>query len=164
MKDLRISKLICAIRVGTSGDPLTKASRVLESLTGQTPVYGKAKSTIRTFSIRRNEEIATYVTVRGPKAIGIIERALRVTKFTLLDKNFSDNGCFGFGISEHIDLDMKYDPAIGIFGMEFYVVLTRPGNRVAHRKHCAARIGKPHRVTKEDAKQWVKEKFDVEYM
>ena len=41
--------------------------------------------------------------------------------------NFSDSGQFGFGIQEHIDLGIKYDPAIGIYGMDFVVVLTRPG-------------------------------------
>ena len=36
-------------------------------------------------------------------------------------------GNFGFGIQEHIDLGIKYDPSIGIYGMDFYVVLGRPG-------------------------------------
>ena len=30
--------------------------------------------------------------------------------------NFSDTGCFGFGIDEHIDLGIKYDPSTGIYG------------------------------------------------
>ena len=42
--------------------------------------------------------------------------------------NFSATGNFGFGIQEHIDLGIKYDPNIGIYGMDFYVVLGRPGN------------------------------------
>jgi large subunit ribosomal protein L11e len=37
------------------------------------------------------------------------------------------NGNFGFGIQEHIDLGIKYDPSIGIYGLDFYVVLGRPG-------------------------------------
>jgi len=41
--------------------------------------------------------------------------------------NFSATGNFGFGIQEHIDLGIKYDPNIGIYGMDFYVVLGRPG-------------------------------------
>lgn len=36
--------------------------------------------------------------------------------------NFSDTGNFGFGIQEHIDLGIKYDPSIGIYGLDFYVV------------------------------------------
>lgn len=38
--------------------------------------------------------------------------------------NFSDTGNFGFGIQEHIDLGIKYDPSIGIYGLDFYVVRT----------------------------------------
>jgi len=34
------------------------------------------------------------------------------------DRNFSQTGNFGFGVEEHIDLGIKYDPGIGIFGMD----------------------------------------------
>ena len=40
---------------------------MLESLTGQTPVFSKARYTVRSFGIRRNEKIAVHCTVRGPK-------------------------------------------------------------------------------------------------
>jgi large subunit ribosomal protein L11e len=39
--------------------------------------------------------------------------ALKVKEFELKKKNFSNTGCFGFGITEHIDLGLKYDPATG---------------------------------------------------
>ena len=61
-----------------------------------------------------------HVTVRGPKAEEILERGLKVKEYELRKKNFSATGNFGFGISEHIDLGIKYDPAIGIYGMDFY--------------------------------------------
>jgi large subunit ribosomal protein L11e len=70
-------------------------------------------------------------------------------------------GNFGFGIDEHIDLGLKYDPSTGIYGMDFYVVLTRPGYRVANRKHKAGRVGVQHKVTREDAMKWFKAKYQV---
>lgn len=141
------------ISVGESGDRLTRASKVLEQLTGQTPVTSKARYTVRSFGIRRNEKIAVHVTIRGPKAEEILERGLKVKEYELRKKNFSATGNFGFGIAEHIDLGtfkislcfthrlcpgmavvfndsywtrrhligIKYDPGIGIFGMDFYV-------------------------------------------
>ena len=46
--------------------------QVLEQLTGQVPVYGKARYTVRSFAIRRNEKIACSVTVRGEKAMQLL--------------------------------------------------------------------------------------------
>jgi len=160
MRKLRIEKLVINICVGESGDKLIRAGKVLQQLTNQNGVHGKARLTVRTFSIRRNEEISVYTTVRGPKARQILDLALKVKENELNAKNFSDTGCFGFGIEEHIDLGIKYDPMVGIYGMDFYVQLTRPGYRVCKRKHKSSRIGRPHRVTKEDAIKWFQTEFD----
>ena len=151
---------ITDISVGESGDRLTRASKVLEQLTGQTPVTSKARYTVRHFGIRRNEKIAVHVTIRGPKAEEILERGLKVKEYELRRKNFSETGNFGFGIQEHIDLGARYDPTIGIFGMDFYVVMGRPGARIARRKQRKARIGFGHRVRKEDTQAWFKQRFD----
>ena len=51
----------------------------------------------------------------------------QVREYELKRGNFSNTGNFGFGIQEHIDLGIKYDPGIGIYGMDFYVVLGRAG-------------------------------------
>lgn len=48
--------------------------------------------------------------------------SLQVREYELRKNNFSDTGNFGFGIQEHIDLGIKYDPSIGIYGLDFYVV------------------------------------------
>ncbi len=51
-----------------------------------------ARYTVRTFGIRRNEKIATHVTVRGDKAKEIISKGLAVKEFELKKRNFSANG------------------------------------------------------------------------
>lgn len=53
--------------------------QVLEQLTGQQPVFSKARYTVRSFGIRRNEKIAVHCTVRGAKAEEILERGLKVS-------------------------------------------------------------------------------------
>ena len=69
--------------------------------------YPSARYTVRSFGIRRNEKIACYVTVRGEKAMQLLESGLKVKEYELLRRNFSETGCFGFGIQEHIDLGIK---------------------------------------------------------
>merc|ERR1711939_1105155 len=162
MRKVQCDKLIINIAVGESGDRITKAVRVLQQLSDQTPVESVARYTVRTFGIRRNEKIACHVTVRGDKAMDLIERGLKTTDYEISAKHFSASGNFGFGVNEHIDLGLKYDPSTGIYGMDFYVVLRRAGFRVPNKKRKSGRLGPSHRVTKEDAMEFVRQKFNAE--
>ena len=144
---------------GASGDKLTKAIKVLKDLSGQAPVTSRAKYTIRSFGIKRNEEIGAHVSVRGEKAVELLKLGLKVKDTELKSSCFSKTGNFGFGINEHIDLGIKYDPNTGIYGMDFYAVLGRRGGRVARRKSRTSQLGTFQKVTKNDAQKWFAEKL-----
>ncbi|TKC35439.1 hypothetical protein EI555_004623, partial [Monodon monoceros] len=82
MRELCISELYLTICVG-------ETAKVLAQLTGQTPVFSKARYTVRSFGIRRNEKIV-HCTVRGAKAEEILEKCLKISET-------------GFAIQEHIN-------------------------------------------------------------
>lgn len=160
MRIIEIDKLVINCSVGEGTDKLTKATKVLKDLSGQEPVTSKAKITIRSFSVKRGDKIACHVTIRGDKAKDILDRGLKVKEYELKKGNFSNTGNFGFGINEHIDLGLRYDPYTGIFGMDFFVVLKRRGFRVSKRKHCRSKVGNSHKISKEDAMEWYKRTYD----
>ena len=97
--------------------------------------------------------------VSGKKVEELLKLGLKVKDNELKGAAFSSTGNFGFGINERIDLGLKYDPNTGIYGMDFLTVLAIKGKRVARRKHQRSRLGNFQKVTKEDAKNWFKEKF-----
>jgi len=160
LSEIRVAKLCININPGSVGDEVTRASRVIEQLTKQKAMFARSHRTIPKFGVRRNDKIAAYVTVRGDRAMEILNRALQVKDYELSGRCFSVEGNFGFGVKEHIDLGLKYDRDIGIHGMDLYVVLERSGYRVARRKHCQTRIGPKQRVSKEEAKEWFVQKFN----
>lgn len=48
----------------------------------------------------------------------------------------------------------RLDTATYSAGMDFYVVLERPGYRVGRRRRAVSTVGIQHKVTKEDAMKW----------
>ncbi len=156
MREVVIDKVVVNIGVGEGGERQKRALQLIEELTGQTPTTTYATQTIRNFGIRKGEGIGAKVTLRGERALEFLKRAL-VVKENRLKRKQIGNGEFSFGISEHIDLPgVEYDPDMGIFGMDISVVLKRRGYRVARRRRCKSKVGKNHRVTKEDTIEFLK--------
>ncbi|MGQ9507243.1 MAG: 50S ribosomal protein L5 [Candidatus Bathycorpusculaceae bacterium] len=159
----KIEKVVVNISVGKSGEPLEKASKILKQLTGQTPCKRKAKKTIRDFRIRKGEPISCIVTLRKQKAIEFLKKVLPVIDNKISKESFDNHGNFSFGIKEHIEISgVKYDPDIGIFGMDVCVSLSRPGYRVKNRRKMKAQIGAKHILTPQEAMIFVKDSLGVE--
>ena len=159
----RIEKVVVNMSVGKSGEPLEKAARVLKDLTGQNPCKRKARKTVRDFGIRKGEPIACIVTLRKKRAIEFLKKALTVLDNKISKDCFDKQGNFSFGIKEHIEIaGVKYDPDIGIFGMDVCVSFSRPGYRVKNRRIRRMKIGAEHILTREETMVFAKNVLGVE--
>jgi len=159
----RIEKVVVNLNVGKSGEPLEKATRVLKELTGQVPVKRNAKNTIRDFGIRKGEPIACTVTLRKQKAIDFLKKVLPVVDNKISRSSFDKQGNFAFGLKEHIEIaGVKYDPDVGIFGMDVCVSVNRPGQRVKIRRKQKARVGSKHILTPEESVAFIGQTLGIE--
>ena len=163
MRAIKLAKVTVHIGVGKSGDMLEKAKKVITELTGQKPCTKQAKMTLKEFSIREGEPITCLTTLRGEKAAAFLKRGLEAISNSVKRSSFDENGNFAFGIKEHIEIPgTKYVPELGIFGMDVMVTLERPGFRIKRRRIRPARIGKSHRVTRDDAIKFITENFGAQ--
>jgi large subunit ribosomal protein L5 len=163
MRIIRIQKAVINIGVGEAGENLEKAEKVLGMLTKVTPVRTKTKTPNREWGLRIGMPIGCKVTLRGKPAEEFIARAFWVKENRINDYSFDQEGNFSFGINDYTDFEgMRYDPQIGILGMDVCVTLTRPGKRVALRNISPRKLPKKQRITKEEGITFVKNKFKVE--
>jgi len=163
MRDLVIGKVVVNITVGESGEPLNRAMTILENLTDQKPVQRRAKQTIRAWGIRRNEPIACMVTLRRERAEDFLKKTFPAVRNQINPRSFDRQGNFAFGIREHIDIPgQRYDPNLGIVGMDIMATVERPGYRVTRRRRTKSRMSHSHKVTREESIEFIKQSFGVE--
>ncbi len=163
MRTPSIDKVTVHICTGESGERLTNAEKLLGAIVKQKPVRSMSKKTLPTFSIKKNEPIGCKVTLRGKNAQEFLKTALNIIENKVSATQFDENGNFSFGIEEHTDFPgMKYDPTIGIYGMDINVAIKRAGYRIRTRKIEKHKISQNHRLKKDDAISFVKEKYSVE--
>ena len=160
MRKIRVSKVVVNIGLGKSGEAIERGKKVLEQVTGQSPAQTRAKKSVRDFGIHKGEPIGVVVTVRGEDTTPLIVKLLAAREKKLQESCFDPRGSVSFGIKEHIEIPgIRYDPAIGILGMNVSVLLERPGFRVARRNRRTSRVGKAHLISRDEAVQFFKDNF-----
>lgn len=163
MRTPEVDKVVVHMGVGESGQRLVDAEGILGAVTGQTTVRTYAKRTLPAFGIKKNEPIGCKVTLRGESAEEFLKTSFAIIENTLSAAQFDKLGNVSFGIEEHTDFPgMRYDPNIGIFGMDVIVAVKRPGHRISKRRIARSKIPSSHKVTKEDSISFFKEKYAVE--
>ena len=163
MKKISIAKVVLNMGIGKSGDPIELGKKALEQITGKKPNARNAKKSQRDWGVRKGEPIGVAVTVRGDDATKLLKKLFVAKDNQIKESAFDDEGNLSFGIKEHIDIpEIKYDPKIGILGLEVSIALTRPGFNIKLRSLHKAKIGKNHRIRKNDAVKFLTEEFGVE--
>jgi large subunit ribosomal protein L5 len=159
----RIEKVTINIGVGEAGERLKKAETVLQNITKHKPVQTLSKTTNKDWSIREQMPIGCKVTLRGKEATEFLKDALNTRQNKMSDYSFDDQGNLAFGIPDHTTFkSQKYDPSIGIFGMDICITMQKPGYRIKHRRIAPGKIPSRHRVKKEETMKFFSEKFNVE--
>jgi len=161
MREIRIEKVTLNIGCGSDTQKLERAKKFLETVTGQKPLITRTHKRT-SFGMARKKPIGVKLTLRKEKAEKFLKDALEAVNNKLKQKQINA-GIFSFGIKESIDLpNVKYDPDIGILGLDVCVTLERPGFRVKKRKIRQDKIGKKHLITKQETIDWLKKNFEVD--
>lgn len=159
----RIEKITVNIGVGEAGERLKKAETVLKNITHRQPVQTLSKTTNKDLGLRKRMPIGCKVTLRGKAATEFLMKALQTRDNKIAEYAFDDQGNFSFGIPDHtLFKDQKYDPDIGIFGMDVCITMEKPGYRVKRRRIQRRKIPHVHRVTREETMKYISETFNVE--
>jgi large subunit ribosomal protein L5 len=162
MRAIAVEKVTANIGIGASGERLDNAKELLAKLAGAKVVLTRAKKRNPTFKLRVGLEIGVKTTLRGKPALSFLEKALAAKKKTLHESNFDAYGNFAFGIHEYIDFPgAKYDPNLGMMGLDVCVTLKRRGKRVSERRIKRSKVGKAHRVSKEEGIEFAKSELGI---
>ena len=162
MQQVRIEELTLNIGAGKEQTVLEKGMTVIKSLTGIEPQKRITKKRIPSWGLRPGLPVGVRLTLRGSKATDMLKRTLKAKEFKLSPRHFDNAGSISFGITEHIEIEgAKYDPKIGVMGLQVCLTLEKPGFHVKRRRVRSAPVGKRQRITKNESMAFMKDKFGV---
>lgn len=162
MREIKVEKVTLNVGAGKDQTKLEKGILLLKSITGIEPVKTFTNKRIPSWGLRPGLPIGCKLTLRRKKADDILLRLLEAKDNKLGPYQFDKEGNIAFGIHEYMDIPgIKYDPKIGIMGLEVCVTLERPGFRIKRRRVMQRKISNKHRIKKEEVMEFMKKKFKV---
>jgi large subunit ribosomal protein L5 len=165
LRALRVLKVVVNAGVGESGEPRNKAERVLKMITGQKPISTRSHATNRDWGLRQGQEIGAKVTLRGAAALEFLNRALDARDRQIDPDSIDRRGNLSFGIADYTDFaGMKYDPAIGIHGMDVCVEIGRAGWRIRERTRAGRPLGRKVNISKDECRQFLESELRVKFL
>lgn len=163
MRDISIDKVIINIGTGSDEQKQKNAKKLIGIITGMKPTDGISKKRNPAFKIIKGTKIGAYVTVRKDPD-KLVRRLLEAVDTKVKESSISDN-TLSFGINEYIDINgIKYDPTVGMLGMNVNISFRRKGLRVAERKVRRGRIPRKHRIIpREEIKAYLSKNFGANF-
>ncbi|MBI5731794.1 MAG: 50S ribosomal protein L5 [Candidatus Magasanikbacteria bacterium] len=149
MGDKNIHSLpkIIKVVVNVGFGKLTKEPKIVETIegtlkriTGQKPLWSKAKKSISDFKIRKGQIIGAKVTLRGKRMYDFLEKLIkaalpRVRDFRGLSlKALDDKGNLTIGFKEHLAFpEIKSDEVERIHGLEVSIITSAKNKEEAEK-------------------------------
>lgn len=162
MREIRVGCITLNIGCAGNAERIERAKKLLEKIAGRKAVVTRSRRR-STFGLAKGVPVGVKVTLRKQEAEEFLKLALAAKHYKLKASQFDEQGNFSIGIKEYIDLPgVKYDPSIGMFGMDVCITLERPGFRLKRKRIRRGKVGKVHRITKAEAMEWVQRRYGVQ--
>ncbi len=149
----RIEKVVLNIGMGEAlqnAKALDAAANDLATITGQKPVFTKAKRSIAAFKLREGNTIGVTVTLRSERMWSFLDRLMNIALPRLRDfrgvspDSFDGRGNYSLGLREQLIWpEINYDKIDKVRGMAVTVVTTAKTDEEGRR--LLALLGMPFR-------------------
>ena len=162
MKEISVDKITLNFGAGKDQAKLEKGIKLINNIAGRAPVKTFTRKRIQEWGLRPGLPIGCKLTLRKSLALELLKKLLDAKDNTLQPSNFDNEGNISFGISEYIDIPgVRYEPDIGIMGLQVCITLKRKGFRIRRRILKRHVIPKKHRIKKEEAIDFMKNTFNL---
>ncbi len=162
MQQIFIDKVVLNIGIGSNENLYQNAKMLLEKLTSHQPVQTLSKRRVPELKIRRGQVIGAMVTLRNEEAYEMLRRAIEANDDMLKNSSISNNS-LSFGVKEYIYFSgVKYDPKIGMLGLNVNASFTRKGRRIETRKRKQSKSGLKHkRIPDAEIAKYLESKYNA---
>jgi large subunit ribosomal protein L5 len=162
MRLIKINKLVINIGTGNDDKLQANARKLLQQISSFKPADSISTKRIPQFKISKGAKIGAFVTVRNEAAKALAKRLFDAVSDKVPERSIQDN-TVNFGIKEYIDINgIKYDPVIGMLGMNVNVSFKRPGLRTELKKRGNGVIRRTHRrISRDELKSYLEKEFGV---
>lgn len=133
------------------------------AITGQMPVFTKAKKSISEFKVRANQVVGCMATLRGKRMYDFLTKLINIALPKIRDfkgvskKSFDKSGNYSLGIKEHIIFpEINFDKVDKVRGLDITIVTSAKSEEEAYELF--KEMGMPFREARFDVKEKKKKK------